>query len=254
MKRVALITGGGSGLGLATAQRFAREGIKVAIADLRKEVAVSAAASLEGGPHLGIEMDVADEAAVVAGFEEAEAALGPVSILANFAGALRLGEGDGALTNLDSAEWDKIFAVNVKGAFFGIRELARRRTAAPVDHGRIILISSSNAQLGGYQASAAYIASKGAILSLAKGAARELAPLGITVNSIAPGAIDTPMLRASTEAKGGGEGGYSALERIPARRIGVPEEIAAAAAYLVSIDAAYVTGATIDVNGGLRMQ
>lgn len=254
MGRVALVTGGASGLGLATARRFASDGISVAIADLNRGAAVAAAAELENGPHLGLTMDVSDERAVVDGFDRVEAALGPVAILANFAGVLRLGNGEGSLANLTAEEWDKIFAVNTKGAFLGVREMARRRQISPIAHGRIILVSSSNAQLGGYQATAAYIASKGAILSLAKGAARELAPLGITVNAIAPGAIDTPMLRAATVAKGGGEGGYSGIERIPARRIGLPDEIAAAAAYLASEGAAYVTGSTIDVNGGLRMQ
>jgi 3-oxoacyl-[acyl-carrier protein] reductase len=140
--------------------------------------------------------------------------------------------------------------VNARGTFLTIREMLRRRTQRPVPHGRIVNISSSAAQLGGYNGSSAYVASKGAVLSLTKVAAREAAPLGITVNAIAPGAIDTPLLREVMPP----ERDAAYLERVPAGRIGQPSDVAAAVAYLVSIEAGYVTGCCLDVNGGLRMQ
>jgi 3-oxoacyl-[acyl-carrier protein] reductase len=255
--RVALVTGGASGLGLATARRFASEGMRVVIADLNETAAAEAAASLYGDGHRALHIDIAEESVVAKAFDEVEEGVGPVAVLANFAGAIRAAAGDYSLSHLTLAEWDKLFAINARGSFLCCREMARRRPTRPVEHGRIILISSSAAQLGAStRANVAYRASKASVLALTKGAASELAPLGITVNAIAPGAIDTPMLRAGTAAHGGKLSDYAALggDRLPITRLGLPEEVAAAASYLASPEAAYVTGATLDVNGGLRMQ
>ncbi|MBP0590468.1 SDR family oxidoreductase [Paraburkholderia sp. LEh10] len=254
--RVALITGGTGGIGLATARRFAQDGLVVAIADLDLTAAQHAADGLPGHGHMGIAMDVTDENAVVAGFEAVETRLGPIHVLGAFAGTVGNGP-DGRQTTLTETTadlWDKIFAINARGTFFCIREYAAHRKAKPVEHGRIITVSSSGAQLGGYQSKSAYAASKGAVLSLTKAAARELASWGITVNAIAPGPIDTPMLRASRGPAPPPDTNYNALDLLPLGRIGTPEEVAAAAAYLASIEAAFVTGSTLDVNGGLRMQ
>jgi len=205
--RIALITGGAGGLGLASAKRLAAKGIRIALADIGPDAARSHAAELPGEGHAGFALDVSDEAAVAALFDTIERDMGPIAILANFAGVLRAGDGGFLIPDLTLAEWNGVFAVNSSGAFILTREMARRRTAQPVDHGRIVLVSSAGAQIGGYQGSAAYFASKGAVLTLVKAAARELAPLGITVNGIAPGPIDTPMLRAATAARGGSESG-----------------------------------------------
>jgi 3-oxoacyl-[acyl-carrier protein] reductase len=252
--RIALVTGGAGGLGLASAMRFAKLGMRIAVADINEDAATAAAAGLPGSGHFGLAIDVADEASVIAGFGKVEGRLGPVGVMANFAGVLRAGKGGFSLTELTVAEWDRVFAINSTGAFLMTREMARRRTTAPVDHGRVILVSSTGAQVGGYQGSAAYFASKGSVLTIVKAAARELAPLAITVNGIAPGPIDTPMLRAATAARGGEEGGYTGMSKIPLNRVGTPDEIAAAAEYLVSPASGYVTGTMMDVNGGLRMQ
>jgi 3-oxoacyl-[acyl-carrier protein] reductase len=255
MARTALITGGAGALGLASAATLAAQGVRVAIADLSDEAAQAAAASLPGGPHLGVQIDVADELSVERAFDQAESALGPIGILVTFAGYIgqRQDEARPSLADIDLERWEQLFAVNSRGTFLCLREMARRRRDQPVEDGRIITISSAAAQIGGYQANAGYIASKGAVLSLTKGAARDLAPLGITVNSISPGPIDTPML---AQARGSGEGdkGFANLTMLPAGRIGRPEEVAAAVRYLASIDAGFVTGTTLDVNGGLRMQ
>jgi 3-oxoacyl-[acyl-carrier protein] reductase len=143
--------------------------------------------------------------------------------------------------------------INVRGTFLCLREMARRRPSRPVDHGRIITVGSVAAQVSGYQSTAAYIASKGAIMSLTKAAAREFAPLRITVNAIAPGPIDTPLLREATKLAAGGSNEVP-TSLVPSGRFGLPEEIATAASYLASEGAAFVTGSAIDVNGGLRMQ
>jgi 3-oxoacyl-[acyl-carrier protein] reductase len=254
LSRIALITGGAGGIGLATAQRFARDGLRVVLADRNLDQAVAAAKSL-GEQHGAVQIDVSDETSVVAAFADVEQRFGPVAVL--MTGAGMLGPAGGAerplIRTTTLGEWEQVFSVNARGTFLCIRELARRREASPVAHGRVITISSTAAQVGGYQANSAYIASKGAVLSLTKAAARELAPLGITANAIAPGPIDTPMLHAARGTAGGDEG-FSRLSMIPAGRIGRPEEIAAAAAYLASEDAGFVTGAVLDVNGGLRMQ
>lgn len=248
--RIALVTGGSGGLGLATARRFASDGMTVALADIDGEAAQKAAAGLEGEGHRGLALDVSREEAVVAAFDLVEAAMGPVSVLAHFAGTL--GAGGSAvgipLSQSTAEDWDMVMAVNARGTFLCVREMARRRRATPVEHGRIITVSSLAGEVGGLQSGAAYSASKAAVLGLTRTAARDLGPIGITVNAIAPGPIDTPMLARSASG-----GAYTMLDSVPLRRIGTPDEIAEAASFLASVGAGFVTGATIDVNGGLLM-
>ena len=249
--RVALITGGVSGLGLATAQRFAADGLVVIVADLDGTRALETAATLPGAGHWGIGMDVADEQSVITGFETAEARLGPVAVLACFAG---ISSNDGtrksvALVDIELDEWEAVMLVNARGTFLCVREMMRRRMRHAVDHGRIIVVSSVAGQFGGIKSGSAYSASKGAILAMMKVAAREAAPMGMTVNALAPGSIDTPMLKQILADE---TAPIAAV--IPLKRIGMPDDVAAAASYLASPEAAYVTGATIDINGGIQMR
>jgi 3-oxoacyl-[acyl-carrier protein] reductase len=250
--RLALITGGARGMGRVTAGLFSKAGIRIAVADLNADGARESAAALPGEGHRGYGLDVGDEAQVVEAFDAIEREMGPIAVLANFAGIFPWPKSGARPAIIDTPieEWERTFQINARGSFLTIRELLRRRTKAPTPHGRIINISSSAAQLGGYNGSSAYVASKGAILSLTKVAAREAAPLGVTVNAISPGAIDTPLLREIMPVER--DGAY--VERVPMGRIGRPEDVAAAALYLASEEASYVTGACIDVNGGLRMQ
>ena len=250
--RVAVITGGASGMGLATAHRLAASGHRVAILDLDRRACESVASALLGDGHRGYALDVSREADVASAFDDIEREMGGVGILANFAGIFpwpKSGERP-AIIDTTVSEWERTFAVNGLGTFLMVREMLRHRAKKHVEHGRIVNISSSAAQIGGYNGSAAYVSSKGAILSLTKLAAREAAPLGITVNAIAPGAIDTPLLRTIMPV----EKDAAYAERIPVGRIGRPDDVAAAVAYLVSADASYITGACLDVNGGMRMQ
>lgn len=249
--RVALITGAASGLGLATAQRFASDGMAVIVADLDRTRALETAATLPGPGHWGLRMDVADEQSVHSAFEQVEARCGPVAVLACFAGISSKDRTrkSVALVDIELDEWEAIMAVNARGTFLCVREMMRRRSAQPVEQGRIIVVSSTAGQFGSIRAGPAYGASKGAVLSLMKVAAREAAALGMTVNAIAPGSIDTPML---TQILGDETAPIAAA--VPLKRIGTPDDVAAAASYLASAGAAYVTGATIDVNGGIQMR
>jgi 3-oxoacyl-[acyl-carrier protein] reductase len=252
--RIALVTGGTGGLGLATARQFAKDGMIVVIADLDQAASAKAAAELEGSGHRGIALDVSSEETVAATFKKIESEVGPISVLAHFAGMLGAGGTATGISLIDSTieDWDKVQSVNARGTFLCVREMARARRAKPVEHGRIITVSSLAGQTGGLQSGAAYSASKAAVLGLTRTAARDLGSMGITVNAIAPGPIDTPMLAQATGTTNTGTK-YTKLDSVPLGRVGAPEEIAAAASFLASVNGGFVTGATIDVNGGLYM-
>lgn len=249
--RIALITGGGSGIGAASAEALARDGFTVAVTDLRRAAAEGVAAALPGKGHRAYQLDAGSECDIDTVFATAEREMGPIAAIVCCAGIIITPvEGPPALTDMSAADWDKTFAVNARGVFLCIRAFLRARATRPVPHGRIIAISSAAAQLGGYRGSADYIASKAAVIALIKIAARQAAAQGITANNIAPGPIDTPMLRSAVPV--GAEGPMVSL--VPLGRLGRPDEIAAAVSYLASEKAAFVTGSTIDVNGGYRMQ
>lgn len=250
-QRLALVTGAGRGIGEAICRQLARDGLRVVVADLEGDNAARVAASLGAG-HTACQVDVADEAAVAGLFDRVENAHGPVAVLVNVAGLLILPGGERPLIkDMTLDTWERSFAVNSRGAFLCSREYLRRREAAPVEGGRVVFFGSVAAQLGGYRSSAAYIGAKAAVMGFAKAFARESAHLGITANTIAPGLIDTEMLRATVSSSGALA---AAAQNIPLGRIGTVDDCAAAVAYLVSPQAAYITGNVIDVNGGYRMQ
>ncbi|MCA1296881.1 SDR family NAD(P)-dependent oxidoreductase [Stappia indica] len=194
--------------------------------------------------------DVTDEAQVKAAFDQAEALNGPVSVLVTCAGIMPSGTESVRIPDMTVEEWDSVFAVNTRGTFLCLREFLRRREQAPLHGATAVLMSSAAAQLGGYRGSASYVASKAALLGLTKIAAREGAAYGVTVNCVAAGPVRTPMLEAATTPES-----VAALSaRIPLGKIGTTDDIAAAVLYLVSPGARWVTGTTMDVNGGYRMQ
>lgn len=246
MTRVALITGGTGGLGLASAQALAVAGHRVAVCDVDEGAAVHAAQGLPGAGHAGFGLDVTSEGAVRAAFDRVETALGPVAVLATFAGVL-IGTGPRAqIAEMPVEDWDRSFAVNARGTFLCLREMLHRRRAAPVAQARIITVGSVAGHVGGLRGNAAYAASKGAVHTLTRSAAMEGAAFGVTANCLAPGMIDTAMLRQVLRP--GDEAAGTA--GVPLRRIGRPDEIAGLVVYLASAASEFMTGATLDMNGG----
>ena len=249
----AVVTGACGGIGRGTAERLARDGWRLIVTDLDENKAKALAADLPGEGHCGLACNVADEASVSQLFDFITKTYGHVDGLVTAAGILRLGEGGArtSLAEMSVEDFDDHLSVNARGTFLCLRAFLRQWSngVRPV-RGRIVTFGSVAAQLGGYRSSASYIASKGAVMALTKAAAREAAPLGITVNGVAPGLIDAPMLRLSLAP--GQE--KAAAEAIPLGRIGTPEDVAAAISYLMSEGGGYMTGAMLDINGGYRMQ
>ena len=245
--RVAVVTGGGAGMGFAIAQHLARRGDRVAIIDLNPEVAEQAAASIgaEGGTAIGCGADVADRDAVAAAYARIRAELGPIEILVTSAGIDRFTP----FTEISVDEWNQMIAVNLTGTFHCIQLAIPDMLAA--NFGRILTISSSSAQSGAKKMSH-YVASKGGVVGLTKALALEYARNGITVNTIPPGFIDTPMSRRAEE-----RGDLPDMDVVaahsPMGRAGTPDDIGVAAAFITSDEAGYITGQSINVNGGLYL-
>lgn len=238
--RRALVTGGASGIGAAIAARLAAEGADVLIGDIDQDGAARVAGEIGGEAGL---LDVTDAGGAASFVGER----GPFAILVNNAGLDEFG----FFTETDPALWERVLAVNLVGV------LACTHAALPAmqeaRYGRIVNVASEAGRVGS-KGSAVYSAAKGGVIAFTKTIARENARFGINANAIAPGPIDTPLLRGAAAL---GELGERVVETMKAatqlRRLGEPEEVAAAAAFLASDDAAYVTGETLGVSGGLGM-
>jgi NAD(P)-dependent dehydrogenase (short-subunit alcohol dehydrogenase family) len=240
-----LVCGGSSGIGLAAAQRFLEEGSRVFIAGLQPEEVAAAVASLrEHGEAGGLACDVSREAEVARLAAAAEAALSGVDVLANNAGTSRRAP----FLEITAAEWDRIIAVNLRGMFL----VAQAVTAQMVRRGTggVVVNMSSTNGIAGEEDYAHYNASKGGVLLLTKTMAVELGPLGIRVNALCPGYISTPLNAAISAGLDPGFEEAYARDRIPLRRTGRPEEVAAAYAFLASDDASFINGAGLVIDGG----
>lgn len=239
--RVVVVTGGGSGIGLETCRAAAHRGARVAVVDQDAEVARAVADEVGGRGYQG---DVTDKADVAAIADRIAADLGPVDGLVTSAGIST----GGSTEDISEELWDRVYAVNVKGTLFWMQAVIPSMKARGA--GSIVTISSQLSRAGG-RGNAAYISSKGAILSLTYTAALELSETGIRINSVLPGATDTPMFRRSL---GRAEDPDAARERSRTRhamqRFGKPEEIAAAVVFLLSDQAAFMTGVQLPVDGG----
>ena len=204
--------------------------------------AVAKEIGAEGGTARGARVDVSDRAAIDAALDEVRSAFGPIGIMVTSAGI----EGFAGFLEIDAAAWDRMMAVNLTGTFHCLQAVVPDMIEA--GWGRIVTISSSSAQSGTRRMSH-YVASKGGVIALTKALALDLAPHGITVNTIPPGVIDTPMMRRPIES-----GAMASMEQVLARaplgRAGTPDDIAAACAFLCSEEAGYITGQQINVNGG----
>jgi NAD(P)-dependent dehydrogenase (short-subunit alcohol dehydrogenase family) len=249
--KVAVITGGGSGLGRASALRFAAEGAAVAIADLSPAAAEETVALVEkeGGQALGVAMDVADAASVDNAFDAIATRFGRVDVLLNSAGIASRG----SVANAEEADWDRCFAVNVKGTFLSARA-ALRHMDPPEGQSASIINIASVAGLVSVENAAAYCASKGAVISLTRSMANDLAPRRVRVNCICPGTVFTPLMEPLIMARGAGDydkGMAMTLAKYPIGRLGAPDDIANLALFLASEEAAWMTGSIIADDGGM---
>ena len=229
--KTAVVTGGDSGIGRAVAERLRADGYRVATIDLNR--------SDDDFAHTA---DVTDRAQVEQALLAIRAQLGPVTILVNAAGL----DGFKRFTDITFDEWRKVIDVNLNGVFHCTQAVLPDMIDA--GWGRIVNISSSSTHSGTPYMSH-YVAAKSAVNGLTKSLALEYGPAGITVNAVPPGFIDTPMLRTA-EARGMIRDVQATIDATPVRRIGKPEDIAAACAFLISDEAGYITGQILGVNGG----
>ena len=245
--KLALVTGGSRGIGAAIALLAAQRGYAVCISYLCNNQAAEAvknAIARSGVPAIAVAADVSREEDVVALFKEVDKSLGPISALVNNAGIL---EDQSRVENMDSARLLRVFSTNIIGSFLCAREAVRRMsTAKGGAGGAIVNLSSAASRLGSPGEYVDYAASKGAIDSMTLGLAKEVATEGIRVNAVRPGIIYTDI-----HASGGVPDRVDRIKgTVPMKRGGHPEEVAAAALWLLSDEASYVTGTTIDVTGG----
>jgi 2-hydroxycyclohexanecarboxyl-CoA dehydrogenase len=247
-ERVALVTGGGRGIGRAISLALAADGRAVAVGDLSEDVARATASDVEdaGGRSVAIVLDVTDGGSVGAGVRRVEEALGSVDIVVNNAGW------DELVPFLDTDEgfWDKVLEINLKGCL----RVTRAALPGMVDRGwgRLINIGSDAGRVGSSLESV-YSGAKGGVIAFTKTIAREFAASGVTANSVCPGPTRTPLLEGMAKGEEG-ERLIASLERaVPMRRLGEPEDVASAVAFLASERAGYITGQTLSVSGGLTM-
>jgi 2-hydroxycyclohexanecarboxyl-CoA dehydrogenase len=248
--RVALVTGGGQGIGQGISQVLGGRGFRVAVADLNAETAQATARSITevGGTAIAVTADVTDTASVQAAVKMVTEELGPVEVAVNNAGF------DDFMRFLDTTEdfWDRILDVNFKGALRVVQAVVPGM--AERGWGRVVNIGSDAGRVGS-SLEAVYSGAKGGIIAFTKTLAREVATKGVTVNTVCPGPTDTPSLRKFAGNSGqDGEKVIAGLTRaVPMRRLASPADVAAAVAFFASDDTSYITGQTLSVSGGLTM-
>ncbi|ADU51911.1 3-oxoacyl-(acyl-carrier-protein) reductase [Thermaerobacter marianensis DSM 12885] len=244
--RVALVTGGGRGIGAATAWRFAREGAAVVVSDVDQGPAEEVAGQIraEGGKALGVACDVRDRGQVEAMVQNTVETFGRLDFLVTCAGIIR----DNLIHKMTDDDWDAVIDTHLKGTFLCAQ--AAQRVMVPQRYGKMVFLSSTSAL--GNRGQTNYSAAKAGIQGMARTLAIELGPFNINVNAVAPGFIETRMTRSVAERTGVDyeELKKAAAERTALRRVGQPEDVAGVIAFLCSEDASYVSGQVIYVRGG----
>jgi 3-oxoacyl-[acyl-carrier protein] reductase len=245
--RVAVVTGSARGIGASTAKRFAEEGAAVAVLDLDEAAAAATAAELGADKAIGVACNVADAASVDAAVTRVVEELGTIDVLVNNAGVTR----DNMLFKMSEDDWDTVMNVHLRGSFLMSRAAQKHMVAQK--YGKILNLSSVSAL--GNRGQANYSAAKMGLQGFTRTLALELGPFGINVNAIAPGYIVTEMTDATARRVGVEPEEYrkAAAEATPVRRVGYPDDIAAAAAFLCSDEASYITGQTLYVDGGAKI-
>jgi 3-oxoacyl-[acyl-carrier protein] reductase len=248
--RIAVVTGAARGIGLGIATRFADEGASVAVLDLDESQASEAAgglATVDGQRHLGIGCDVSDGDSVKSAVDRVVAELGALHILVNNAGVTR----DNLLFKMSDDDWDTVMAVHLRGAFLMTR--AAQQHFVEQKYGKVVCLSSVSAL--GNRGQANYAAAKMGLQGFVRTLGIELGPFGVNANAIAPGFIASDMTDATAARVGMSVQDFrqAAADRNPVRRVGFPEDIAAAAAFLCSEEASYITGQTLYVDGGATL-
>jgi 3-oxoacyl-[acyl-carrier protein] reductase len=240
--RVAIVTGAGRGIGLGIARAFVTEGARVVLCDVDASLLEDVLAQVNApqGQAMTFQMDVASKARVHEVVRQVLEGFGTIDILVNNAGIYEVLP----VEQISEERWDRVLAVNLKGAFLCCQAVipAMKRQG----RGRILSLASSAGKTGGMLAGAHYSVSKAGVICLTKQLARELGPHGITVNAVAPGRIDTPMIRVASD-----EQNEAFRLQTPLGRLGTPEDVASALVFLASKEASFITGEILDVNGGL---
>lgn len=243
-RAVALVTGGGGGIGRAIAGALAAEGHAVAVADIDEQGARAAAADVDG---LSVVLDVTDTASVDAAVAQVEERLGRIAVLVNNAGWDEFRP----FLETDERFWDRVIELNFKGCLRLCHRVVPGMVAA--ERGRVVNIASDAARVGS-SLEAVYSGAKGGVVSFTKTLAREVARHQVTVNAVCPGPTQTPMLERMLAAGGDSAKVIEAMRRaVPMRRLGRPEDVAGAVAFLASDRAGFITGQTLSVSGGLTM-
>jgi 3-oxoacyl-[acyl-carrier protein] reductase len=241
-EKTALVTGATGGIGGAIARALHKQGATVAVSGRQKDKLDKLAAELGSRVH-ALPCDLADKAQVAQLIDDAIAKLGRLDILVNNAGLTK----DNLFMVMKDEQWDEVIAVNLTSTFMLMRAAVRAMMRAKTGYGRIVNISSVSGVVGN-PGQGNYAASKAGMIGMSKSLAREVASRGITVNCVAPGFISTAMTDVLNEKQVG-----AIKEAIPAQKFGTPADIAAACVYLASVEAGYMTGQTLHVNGGLVM-
>ena len=240
--RVAIVTGAAQGIGLGVARALAREGARVAACDLNSSALESLMSQVRssGGQALALAMDVRRKDQIQRAVDQVLDTWGKIDLLVNNAGIYEVLP----VEEISEEQWDRMLAINLKGTFLCCQAVipAMKRQGS----GCIVSMASSAGKTGGTLAGAHYSVSKAGIICLTKQLARELGPHGITVNAVAPGRIDTPMIHQASD-----EENEVFRLRTPLGRLGTPEDVAGAVVFLASTEASFITGEILDVNGGL---